>query len=141
MITFMSRRNFSIFGGLGFLGLTIYHSFSPGRQRLKRALVGLRASMFWKLPNSKVFRPLLWITAFEVVQHNEIAVTDGLPTDLLYETRHSLLAALADNGTRPLEIKRACPMSAFSPDNDPMNAIKVEIAYVFQQRLNGQEPN
>lgn len=55
----------------------------------------------WELTHPEVFRPFLGGTTFEIFQGNGMAVANGPGANLLHKTWHSLLAALADDGTRP----------------------------------------
>jgi hypothetical protein len=47
--------------------------------------------------------------------------------------------ALISNAANPLWLKRSCPISALTADDDPVDALQVDSSDVFQQRLNREK--
>ena len=60
---------------------------------------------------------------------------------LLEEERHALLAALIADGDDPLPLHRTRAGAALAADDDPTDSGKINLAEIFEQRLDGQEPN
>src|SRR5207302_712285 len=62
-------------------------------------------------------------------------------TPLLEEEGHLGLLALAANGLHPLLPHRAGAGTALPADDDPVDALQVELAEVFQEGLDRKEPH
>lgn len=60
---------------------------------------------------------------------------------MLHEERHALRLALVSDRPCPVEVHRPGSVAALSSDDHPADAGEVELAKVFEQRFEREEPN
>src|ERR1035438_5272881 len=104
---------------------------------LRTFVANSRCVVSWILTNTEVFRPFAPIRTLAAKQPQRNAVLNWSSPQLLDEAGDVLFPALAQDRSCPRKVELPSTVAAFAANDDPINAAKVDLAYVLQKRFEG----